>query len=113
LDWEKRIESMTMMAGRDTPRGGGKKGASGKGVTGKQKRKENNIVTRAIDEHFGGHPVLMAMRLGVSRQRVNNWIVRGCFPPDSFEQVHRLMKIPLTELLRAWTASREGENGDG
>jgi len=103
---------MTMMAGNDTR--GGKKGASSKRrVSGKQKKKEDNIVTRAIDEQFGGHPVLMAMRLGVSRQRVNNWIVRGCFPPDSFEQVHRLMKIPLTELLRAWNASRAGENGEG
>lgn len=56
------------------------------------------VVERVI-AFFGGSPAEAARRIGVSRQVVNNWRVRGRIPRAYIKRVHALTKIPLTDLI--------------
>lgn len=41
----------------------------------------------------------LAEALGVTRQAVHNWVVRGCVPPDKAIEIEKRYGIPAAELV--------------
>jgi len=45
----------------------------------------------------------LAEALGVTRQAVHNWVMRGCVPPDKAIRIERLFGVPATSLVSPQT----------
>lgn len=64
-----------------------------------------SLVEEVINTFCEGSPTVLATRLTtlvgreVSRQMVHGWRLRGQFPPEIIAYVHRLTRLPLTDLI--------------